>query len=80
MKIEFNINNYVEFELTETGVKAMYEEDDNYRGYTWFVHKDYHEGQKVRMPMWKMISLFGNCTNIGYETFCKNAIIVLEVK
>lgn len=79
-KVEFNINNYVEFELTEAGVEAMYAADEPYRGYKWFVEKEYFVGQVVRMQMWGMISKFGERTKLGKQTFCNNAIITLEIK
>lgn len=79
-KVEFNINNSVEFELTEAGVEAMYAADEPYRGFNWFVEKEYHLGQVVRMQMWDMIRKFGDCTGIGYETFCNNATITFEIK
>lgn len=79
-KVEFNINNYVEFELTEAGVEAMYAADEPYRGYKWFVEKEYFVGQFIKMPVWKMISTFGECTQIGKQTFCNSATITIEIR
>lgn len=85
MKIEFNINNYVEFELTEYGAKILNERDEAYAtSYPLvqaFKNKPlYIEGQQMKMQLWNVISTFGEHTSLGLQTFCKNATIVLEVK
>lgn len=84
-KIEFNINNYVEFELTEYGAKILNAKRQKYIDACPDVElfketKIVEEGDMHRMQMWGMISTFGEFTSLGLETFCKNATIVLEVK
>lgn len=84
-KIEFNINNYVEFELTEYGAKILNDKRkkyiDAYPNVELFKEtKIVKEGDLHKMQMHGMISTFGEHTSLGLETFCKNATIVLEVK
>ena len=84
MQIEFNINNYVEFELTEYGAKILNDRDEWYeQAYPHlevFQNKPLKvEGQLVKMQLWDVISTFGEHTSLGLETFCKNATIVLEM-
>lgn len=85
MQIEFNINNYVEFELTEYGAKILNDRDVYYAGIypgvKAFQNKKTHvEGEIKKMQLWDVMSTFGEHTCLGLETFCKNATIVLEVK
>lgn len=85
MKIEFNINNYVEFELTEYGAKILNDLDELYASEYLHVKSFQNktpkvEGEKKRMQLWDVISTFGEHTDLGSMTFCKNATIVLEVK
>ena len=85
MQIEFNINNYVEFELTEYGAKILNDLDELYTSeyphVKSFQNKPLKvEGEKKRMQLWDVISTFGEHTSLGLETFCKNATITLEVK
>lgn len=85
-KIEFNINNYVEFKLTEYGAKILNDLAEG--GYSQeyplvqaFKNKPlYAEGQYMKMQLWNVMSTFGEYTSLGLETFCKNATIVLEIK
>ena len=84
-KIEFNINNYVEFELTEYGAKILNDLDELYASEYLHVKSFQNkplkvEGEKKRMQLWDVISTFGEHTSLGLETFCKNATITLEVK
>ena len=84
MKIEFNINNYVEFELTEYGATILNDRDEfyatEYPEVLSFQNKPKHiEGQTMKMQLWNVIGTFGEHTSLGLETFCKNATIVLEV-
>ena len=84
-KIEFNINNYVEFELTEYGAKILNDKRQKYIDAYPTVElfketKIVKEGDLHKMQMHGMISTFGEFTSLGLETFCKNATIVLEVK
>lgn len=85
MKIEFNINNYVEFELTEYGAKILNDKRqkyiDAYPNIELFREtKIVKAGDLHRMQLHGMISTFGEHTSLGLETFCKNATIVLEIK
>lgn len=85
MKIEFNINNYVEFELTEYGAKILNDRNQAYAEahphLEIFQNKPTHfEGQQMKMQLWDVISTFGEYTVLGLETFCKNATITLEIK
>ena len=84
-KIEFNINNYVEFELTEYGAKILNDRDEWYEqaypDVEVFQNKLLKvKGQLMKMQLRDVISTFGEYTSLGLETFCKNATIVLEVK
>lgn len=84
-KVEFNINNCVEFELTEYGANILDKHNEHYATafpqVKSFQNKPKHfAGEWERMPMWAMMSVFGNKTSLGLETFCKNATITLEVK
>ena len=85
MKVEFDINNYVEFELTEYGAKIL---NDSVAAYAEahphlevFQNKPLKvEGQLMKMQLWDVISTFGEWTDLGSLTFCKNATISLEIK
>ena len=84
-KIEFNINNYVEFELTEYGAKILNDRDKAYAEahphVKIFQNKSAHsEGEQMKMQLWNVMETFGEWTSLGSHTFCKNATIVLEVK
>ena len=84
-KIDFNINNYVEFTLTEYGAKILNSRDEwyatNYPDVEVFQNKPYkQEGQIIRMQLWEVISRFGEFAGPGLETFCEDATITLEVK
>lgn len=85
MKIEFNINNYVEFELTAYGARILNERNQDYAeaypNVEVFQNKPLHsEGEEMKMQLWKVMEKFGEFTTIGLDTFCKNATIVLEVE
>lgn len=84
-KIEFNINNYVEFELTEYGAKILNDRDEWYEqaypDVEVFQNKPLKvKGQLMKMQLWDVISTSGEYTVLGLETFCKNATITLEIK
>lgn len=84
-KIEFDINNYVEFELTEYGAKILNDRNEAYAEahphVEIFQNKSAHfEGQQMKMQLWNVMSTFGEWASIGCLPFCKNATIVLEVK
>ncbi len=79
-KIEFNINNYVEFELTEAGVERLYELDEKFNGYKWFTPKEYVVGQKMRMQLWSVMEKFGSVSGAGHLTFCKDCVITFDTK
>lgn len=84
-KIEFNINNYVEFELTEYGAKILNDRDEWYEqaypDVEVFQNKLLKvKGQLMKMQLWDVISTFGEYTSLGLETFCKNSTITLEIK
>lgn len=84
-KIEFNINNYVEFELTKYGAKILNDIRNSYI-YAYPDVEVFKEtkivkaGDMYKMQLWNVMKTFGEHTSLGLETFCKNAIIVLEVK
>lgn len=83
MKIEFNINNYVEFELTEYGAKILNDRNVEYAeafpNVEVFQNKPIHtEGEKIKMQLWSMMDTFGKWTSLGSHTFCKNGVIVLK--
>lgn len=85
MKVELNINNYVEFELTEYGAKILNDKNNwyayNYPGVKAFQDKPEHKaGETMKMQLWSVMKDFGEHAYLGLETFCKNATIVLEVK
>lgn len=84
MKIDFNINNYVEFELTEYGANILNDREAAYAE----AHPHLEvfqntslkvEGQLMKMQLWDVISTFGEYTTLGLETFCKNATITLKI-
>lgn len=84
MQIEFNINNYVVFELTEYGAKVLNDKRqkyiDAYPSVGLFKEtKVVKAGDLQKMQMHGMISTFGEHVYLGLEPFCKNATIVLEV-
>lgn len=85
MKVEFSINNYVEFELTEYGAKILNDRDEfyatEYPEVLSFQNKPKHvEGQTKKMQLWDVIGTFGEFTSLGCEVFCKNATIVLNIE
>ena len=85
MQIDFNINNYVEFELTEYGAKILNDRDEWYEqaypDVEVFQNKLLKvKGQLMKMQLWDVISIFGEYTSLGLETFCKNATITFEIK
>ena len=84
-KVEFNINNYVEFELIEYGAKILNGLDELYASEYPYVKSFQNkppkvEGEKKMMQFWDVISTFGEHTSLGLETFCKNAIITLNIE
>lgn len=84
-RVNFNINNYVEFELTEYGAKILNDKRqkyiDAYPDVECFKEtKIVRAGDLHKMQMHGMISAFGEYTSLGLETFCKNATITLEIK
>lgn len=85
MKIEFNINSYVEFELTEYGAKILNDKRqkyiDAYPNIELFREtKIVKAGDLHRMQMHGMISTFGENFHLGLQTFCKNATITLDTE
>lgn len=83
--LEFNINNYVEFELTASGAKVLNERDDYYAkahpNVKVFQNKPKHvEGKTMKMQLWNVVDTFGEHVGLGMETFCKNAIIRISEK
>lgn len=85
MKVEFNINNYVEFELTEYGATILNDRDEfyatEYPEVLSFQNKPKHiEGQIIKMQLWDVIGTFGEFTSLGREAFCKNATIILNIE
>ena len=85
MKLEFNINNYVEFELTERGAKIMNDRNEWYEqaypNVKVFQNKPKHaKGETMKMQLWDVLQTFGEYTTLGMETFCKDVIIRLSEK
>ena len=85
MKIEININEVVEFELTAYGAKILNDKNEWYRTkypqVESFQEKEYYvEGQLLKRQLWTVMQDFGEHTSLGLETFCKNAIIAFEIK
>lgn len=83
--LEFNINNYVEFELTAFGAKVLNERYDCYAkahpNVKIFQNKPKHvEGETMKMQLWHVADTFGEYTGLGMETFCKDATIRLSGK
>lgn len=83
MKQEFNINNYVEFVLTERGANIV----NNYYAPYRKNRSDrrsrtiYREGDTYCDQLWCVMHIFGgDNTKLGLETFCKDATISFEVK
>ena len=84
-KIELNINEHVEFELTEYGAKILNDKNNwyayNYPGVKAFQGKPEHKpGEMMKMQLWDVMNKFGEHTSLGLETFCKNATITFEIK
>lgn len=85
MKVEFNINNYVEFDLTEYGAKILNDRDEFYAtehpNVAFFQNKPKHvEGQTMKMQLWDVMATFGEYTVLGLEAFCNSATIVLNIE
>ena len=85
MKIEININEVVEFELTSYGAKILNDKNEWYRTKypqveSFQEKEDYVEGQLLKRQLWTVMQDFGKHTSLGLETFCKNAIIAFEIK
>ena len=85
MKIEININEVVEFEITAYGAKILNDKNEWYRTkypqVTIFQEKEYYaEGQLLKRQLWTVMQDFGEHTSLGLETFCKNATITFEIK
>ena len=85
MKIEININEVVEFELTAYGAKILNDKNEWYRTkypqIKSFRDKEYSvEGQLLKRQLWTVMQDFGEHTSLGLETFCKNATITFEIK
>ena len=85
MKIEININEVVEFELTAYGAKILNDKNEWYRTKYPQVkslqEKEYYvEGQHLKRQLWSVMQDFGEYTKLGLETFCKNATITFEIK
>ena len=82
-KIELNINEHVEFELTEYGAKILNGNNLRlaltYPGVIAFQdYKKYKEGDVIKMQLWKVMEEFGEHTSLGLGTFCKNATITFN--
>lgn len=83
MKTSININDIVEFELTEYGaeilnekikqLKANYPQVKSFRGM-----EDFWPGQVVRKQLWSVIEDFGNYTSLGLDSFCRGGTMVFE--
>ena len=85
MKIEININEVVEFELTAYGAKILNDKNEWYRTkypqVMSFQEKEYYiERQLLKRQLWSVMQDFGEHTSLGLETFCKNATITFEIK
>lgn len=85
MKIEININEVVEFELTAYGARLLNDKNEWYRTkypqLKSFLEKEYYlEGQLLKRQLWSVMQDFGQHTSLGLETFCKNATITFEIK
>ena len=83
--LEFNINNYVEFELTEYGAKILNDRNEWYEqaypNIKVFQNNSNHaEGQTMKMQLWDVVDTFGDRAGLGMETFCKNATIRMSEK
>lgn len=84
MKQEFNINNYVEFVLTQRGAEILNKKYQELKGRfprAMQYHKDCKEGDVYRNQLWVVMQTFGgDNTGLGLETFCKEATISFDVK
>ena len=91
--LEFNINNYVEFVLTERGAEQLnqYHTElneilyDRTRLSKYMERLNspdvYKEGDTYHNQLWTVMQIFGgDNTKLGLETFCKDAIIRLSEK
>ena len=85
MKIEININEVVEFELTAYGAKILNDKNEWYRTkypqLRSLQEKEYYlEGQLLKRQLWTVMQDFGQHTSLQELSFCKNATITFEIK
>lgn len=91
--LEFNINNYVEFVLTQRGADQLNQHHTDlnellYNRTRLSKYKDrlenpitYQEGDTYRNQFWCVMQIFGgDNTKLGLKTFCKDATIRLSEK
>lgn len=83
-KFEFNINNYVEFTLSERGAEVVnkYEKSLNTRLPNIYSQEGvYKAGDACRMQLWSVMKIFGGSSiGLGQTVFCKDCIISFDVK
>lgn len=82
-KKSFNINDYVEFILTERGANILNTFYEPYREYSSDLRARtiYKEGDTYRDQLWGVMQIFGgDSTVLGMEAFCKEATIHLSEK
>lgn len=80
MKHEFNINNYVEFDLTSKGAEILNkQEKEMSSALPKYIKKHYSEGDMYRNQLWVVLKLFGGENiNVGEVVFCKECTISFE--
>lgn len=81
-KIPFNINNYIEFTLSERGAHIL-NEHNRYMSNRFPNHSrkiDYMQGDTYRDQFWSVMHIFADeGMQLGYEVFCEDCIINFEV-
>ena len=93
MKQGFNINDYVEFVLTQRGADQLNQHHTelneilyNRTRLSKYMERlnspdVYKEGDTYRNQLWTVMQIFGgDNTKLGLETFCKEATISFNVK
>lgn len=83
MKQEFNINNRVEFVLTERGASILNKRaeklKERFPRHTEH-NTDYKEGDIYRNQLWTVMQIFGgSCIGLGLESFCKEGTVTFEI-
>jgi hypothetical protein len=75
-----NINEYVEFILTEEGARVYNARWDGLKMPTSYVPSTKQAGERIRMQLWNVMEVFGPHTGLGLRTFCESGEIEILSK